>query len=56
MLEPKGANKTRATYCIYSDNGGAMLVFIANTASEIAIRRLFTAVRKQVKYSKYNAD
>lgn len=55
LLEPQGANKTRATYSIYTDSGGALPAFIANTASEIAIRKVFAAVRKQVKQSKYHA-
>lgn len=52
LLEPAGASKTRATYSIYTDSGGAMPAFIANAASEVGIRRLFAAVRKQVKQSK----
>jgi hypothetical protein len=54
LLEPAGASKTRATYSIYTDSGGAIPAFIANAASEVGIRRLFAAVRKQVKHSKYD--
>jgi hypothetical protein len=54
LLEPEGPTKTRATYSIYTDSGGAIPAFIANAASEIGIRRLFAAVRKQVKHSKYD--
>jgi Polyketide cyclase / dehydrase and lipid transport len=56
LLEPASANKTRATYSIYTDSGGALPAFIANAASEIGIRKIFTAVRKQVKNPKYNAE
>jgi hypothetical protein len=56
LLEPAGANKTRATYSIYTDSGGKLPAFIANAASEIGIRKIFTAVRKQVKNPKYAAE
>jgi Polyketide cyclase / dehydrase and lipid transport len=56
LLEPEDATKTRATYTVYTDSGGAIPAFIANRASEIAIRRLFVAVRKQVKDPKYSAS
>jgi hypothetical protein len=54
LLEPEDATKTRATYTIYTDSGGAIPAFIANSASKIAIGRLFVALRKQVKDPKYN--
>jgi hypothetical protein len=54
LLEPEDATKTRATYTVYTDSGGAIPAFIANRASQIAIGRLFVAVRKQVKDPKYN--
>ena len=55
LLEPLDENKTRATYSIDTDNGGKIPAFIANPASEIGIRKLFAAVRKQVKDPKYSA-
>jgi len=55
LLEPDGATKTRATYSVYTDTGGAVPVFIANRVSQIGIGRLFAAVRKQVKDPKYDA-
>ena len=55
LLEPQGANQTRATYSVYTDSGGTLPAFIANKASEIGIRKIFTAVRKQVKKPKYAA-
>ena len=54
LLEPEDATKTRATYTVYTDNGGAIPAFIANSASKIGIGRLFVALRKQVKDPKYN--
>jgi hypothetical protein len=53
LLEPNGADKTRATYLIYTDSGGKLPAFVANFASEIGIRKLFAAVRKQAKEPKY---
>ena len=55
LLEPEGANKTHATYSVYTDTGGAIPAFLANHASQVGIGRLFAAVRKQVKDPKYNA-
>lgn len=56
LLEPDGANKTRATYSIYTDSGGALPAFLANGASAFGIKKVFAAVRKQVKDPKYSAD
>jgi hypothetical protein len=57
LLEPEdGATKTRATYTVYSDNGGAIPAFIANSASKIAIGRLFVALREKVKDPKYKVS
>lgn len=53
LFEPEGTTKTRATYYIYSDNGGALPSFIANHVSVVGISRLFAAIRKQVKDPKY---
>ncbi len=53
LLEPNGADKTRATYSIYTDSGGKLPAFVANFASEIGIGKLFAAVRKQAKDPKY---
>jgi|SRR6266404_86851 len=54
LLEPAGPNKTRATYSIYTDSGGAIPSFLANKVSEIGIGRLFGAIRKRVTNPKYN--
>jgi hypothetical protein len=53
LLEPLGPGKTRATYTLDTDNGGKVPAFIANPASEMAIRKLFVALRKQVTDPKY---
>lgn len=55
LLEPSGPNITRATYTIYTDSGGAIPAFIKNTGSQIGIRKMFAAVRKQVRDPKYSA-
>jgi ribosome-associated toxin RatA of RatAB toxin-antitoxin module len=49
LLEPAGANNTRATYMVYTDSGGMIPAFIKNTGSQIGIRKLFAAIRKQVR-------
>ena len=56
LLEPDGSTKTRATYSIYSDTGGVIPAFIANHASLTAIKKLYAAIRKQVKDPKYAAS
>lgn len=53
LLEPVGPNTTRATYTIYTDSGGAIPSFIKNTGSQIGIRKMFAAIRKQVRDPKY---
>jgi hypothetical protein len=55
LLEPVGPNTTRATYTIYTDSGGMIPSFIKNTGSQIGIRKLFAAVRKQTGDPKYAA-
>ena len=53
LLEPTGPNSTHATYQIYSDSGGFIPSFIKNTAGPAGIRKLFTAIRKQVRDPNY---
>ncbi len=55
LLEPEGPEKTRATYSIYSETGGFIPAFVANTASLTAIKKLYAAIRKQIKDPKYAA-
>ena len=55
LLEPTGPNTTRATYSIYTDSGGMIPAFIKNTGSQIGIRKMFAAVRKQVTNAKYTS-
>jgi hypothetical protein len=56
LLEPEPGDKTRATYSVYTDTGGRLPAFIANVASGIGIRKVFAAIRNQVKDPKYLAD
>jgi len=56
LLEPAGLNGTRATYSVYTDSGGAIPAFIKNTGSQIGIRKIFAAIRKQVLEPKYKAE
>lgn len=53
LLEPTGPDTTRATYTVYTDSGGMIPKFIKETGSQIGIRKLFAAVRKQVTNPKY---
>jgi hypothetical protein len=53
LLEPTAPNTTRATYMIYTDSGGSIPKFIKETGSQIGIRKLFAAIRKQVRDPKY---
>jgi len=54
LLEPSDSGRrTEATYCIYSDSGGAIPAFLLNSASKTAIPKLFDSVRKQVTLPKY---
>jgi hypothetical protein len=55
LLESDGPTRTRATYSIYSETGGFIPPFIANHASLTGIKKLYAAVRKQVKEPKYAA-
>src|SRR5206468_10205187 len=54
LLEPTAADRTRATYSVYTDTGGLVPPFIANHFSLTGIRDIFAAVRKQVQEPKYN--
>lgn len=53
LLEPSDGNTTAATYWIYTDSGGSLPAWLNNKANQIAIGKLFDAVRKQAKDSKY---
>jgi len=53
LLEPEGITGTRATYSIYTDTGGFIPSFLANHVSLTGIKRLFAAIRKQVKDPRY---
>lgn len=53
LLEPTGANKTRATYYVFTDSGIVVPPLLANTISETGITKLFAAVRKQAGQPKY---
>lgn len=55
LIEPLNAKKSRATYSVFSDTGGAIPSWLANYASETGIGKLFAAVRKQVNDPKYRS-
>ena len=56
LLEPTAADRTRATYSVYTDTGGLVPPFIANHFSLTGIREVFAAVRKQVQEPKYTGQ
>lgn len=56
LLEPVGPNTTRATYSVHTDSGGVIPAFVKNTGSQIGIRKIFAAIRKQVRDPKYKAE
>jgi ribosome-associated toxin RatA of RatAB toxin-antitoxin module len=53
LLEPLGPNATRATYLVYTDSGGVIPAFIKNMGSQVGLRKMFAAIRKQVRDPKY---
>ena len=53
LLEPVAPNLTRATYSIYTDSGGTIPAFIKNVGSQVGIRRIFAAIRRQIRDPKY---
>lgn len=53
LLEPSGPNATRATYLIYTDSGGVIPAAIKNIGSQIGLRKMFAAIRSQVRDPKY---
>lgn len=55
LLEPLAPDKTRATYSVFSDTGGAIPTWLANYASQTGIGKLFAAVRKQSADPKYDS-
>jgi hypothetical protein len=56
LIEPAAGNTALTTYRIYTDSGGALPAWLANKANQVAINKLFEAVRKQVKDSKYSVS
>lgn len=53
LVEPAAGNTAKATYFIYTDSGGALPGWLAAKANQIAINKLFDAIRKQAKEIKY---
>ena len=53
FLEPAGPETTRATYTILTDSGGVLPAFVKQTGSQIALRKMFAAIRKQARDPKY---
>lgn len=51
-MEPTDGNTTRATYYVYADSG-SLPAWLAAKANQIAIGKLFEALRKQAKDAKY---
>jgi Polyketide cyclase / dehydrase and lipid transport len=53
LLEPTGPNATHATYRVYTDSGGMIPSFIKDRAGPAGIRKMFAAIRKQIRDPKY---
>jgi hypothetical protein len=54
LFEPiENGTKTRATYYLFTDPGGALPAWLANKANSVAIPGVFEALRKQSKQPKY---
>ena len=53
LLDPSSSGTTRATYRIFSGTGGAIPAFIANRGRPIAIRKVFEALRAEVRKPNY---
>ena len=56
LLEPNGAESTRATFFVFTDTGESLPPFIANSGSRGGVAKLFEAMRKRVKDPKYARD
>jgi Polyketide cyclase / dehydrase and lipid transport len=56
LLETVGPNVTRATYTIHTDSGGTIPAFIKNVGSQMGIRKIFAAIRRQVRNPKYKTE
>lgn len=54
LLEPAGPDATRVTYTILTDSGGVLPAFVKHTGSQIGLRKMFAAIRKQVLDPKYS--
>ena len=54
LIEPFGKGKSKVTYYVYTDPGGAIPAWIANKANSIAAPKLAKAVRERVKLPQYS--
>lgn len=53
LIEPReDGKKTNATYYVFTNPGGAIPTFIANQGNNIAVPKVFAAIRKTVKDKK----
>jgi ribosome-associated toxin RatA of RatAB toxin-antitoxin module len=52
-VEAAPGNVARVTYFLYTDSGGSLPGWLAAKANEVAINKLFDAIRKQAKDPKY---
>ena len=56
LIEPATGSTAKVTYYIYTDSGGALPAWLATKANQIAINKLFEAIRKQAKLPKYSGS
>lgn len=52
-IEPLDKKRTRATYYLYTDPGGALPAFIVNLANEKGLGGLFDVIEEQANKAKY---
>ncbi len=53
VIEPTSVGRSRLTYTVYSGTGGSIPAFLAVAGSRVAIRKIFDAIRKEVREPKY---
>ncbi len=53
VIEPASLGKTRVTYTVCSGAGESLPTCLSDLGSRVAIRKLFAAIRKEVRVPKY---
>lgn len=56
LIEPASVGRSRLTYTVHSGTGGSIPEFLADAGSRVGIRKIFAAIRKEVRDPKYADD